>query len=351
MFWLPLIALLSADAADASVAPGTLEKPTLSWRSSRTETGRLALFPVGDGWLALVAMTAKVQFRSPAGTWSKVTDLPVDTVLGVARADPGILIAGRKKEEYRTTTVFFIDIDGRTLETWQLSREVHSLAAWQGRRWATVSDGTRRQSPGFDLIELLPKGSFIVRDKVPPAEDRGEMVRTSSVFLHFGPSGERIYCSHLECTFEDGPCHSGFCYRQDTVQWIRYGSWLGIRLCGGYLLENEYASGVIDHFEFTRNRTVVRRISDGNEAGSINFQKRDAHGCAGPDELLLASDTVTSVSLPSGRRLWSVPVPRSVGRAIAVARAGVCTIALTTKDAILRICPGEGQKMVTTIAR
>ncbi len=351
MFWLPLIALLSANAADAVVAPGTLEKPALSWRSSKTETGRLALFSVGDGWLALVAMTAKVQFRSPAGAWSKVTDLPVDMVLRVAHADHGILVAGRKTEEYRTTTIFFVDIEGRTLETWQLSQRVHSLAAWQGRRWATVSDGTRGQFPGFDLIELLPKGSFIVREKVPPAEDRGEMVRTSSVFLDFGPSGERIYCSYPECMFEAGPCHPGFCYRQDKVQWIRYGSWLGTRLCGGYLLENEYASGVIDHFEFTRNRAVVRRISDGNEAGSINFKKRDGQACAGPDELLLASDSVTSVSLPSGRRLWSVPVPRSVGRAIAVARASVCTIALTTKDAILRICPGDGQKMVTTIAR
>jgi hypothetical protein len=62
-----------------------------------------------------------------------------------------------------------------------------------------------------------------------------------------------------------------YCYRHDDkVVWQEFGQWWGdVVSCGDYLLELEAAVGWANHLLFSRNRIVVRRISDGVPAGSI----------------------------------------------------------------------------------
>jgi hypothetical protein len=119
--------------------------------------------------------------------------------------------------------------------------------------------------------------------------------------------------------------------------------------CGNYLLEHEIA-GSDQYLTFRHNRIVVRRISDGALVATVKSEY-DFIVCAGPDEFLGIDSSVTSVSLPKGRRQWSIPVPRSIGYVVEAARTGSCTIGLTNKAAMVSICQGEGQRMVTTITR
>jgi hypothetical protein len=278
----------------------------------------------------------------------------VAEVTAIASAGSGILVAGVKQYPPGPLvyTVFLVGIDGRVRDTWTLPDGVfHSIAAWKDTRWATISGYAWRASPN-GLLELLPGGKIVRYAGIPAVKvDVRDEVPWNAV-LHLGPAGERIFCVPYEC----GPdfCHYGYCYRGDggKVAWLEYGHWLGkVVLCGDYLLEQEVALGSLDHLLFTKNRTVVRRISDGARVGSVKTGQGGTIACAGPNELLVANAAVTSVSLPTGRRQWSVPLSQRAGYVVAVARAGTCTIALTGRDAIVSICPGVGEKMVITITR
>jgi hypothetical protein len=117
------------------------------------------------------------------------------------------------------------------------------------------------------------------------------------------------------------------------------------------LLEQEFV--VPDkHLSFPRNRTIVRRITDGVQVATVKTRADDDIVCAGSDKFLLNSgNSITSLSLPSGRRNWSMPVPAHAGQAVTVARAGVCTIALTDRDTMVSICQGADERIVTTVTR
>ena len=357
MIWLQILLLLVAAGSAAPGDRGSLEKPAFSCKGGRMgDPLPFGLVALADGWLSLVGTTGRVQLRSPTGKWSEVLQLPVDDVPASASAGSGsgILVAGVKHYPPGPSvyTVFLVDIDGRIRDTWTMPDGVfHSIATWKDTRWATISDYSWTAFPD-GLLELLPGGKIVRHAGIPAVKvDVRNEVPWNAV-LHLGPAGERIFCVPYECRPDF--CHYGYCYRGDggKVTWLEYGHWLGqVVPCGDYLLEQEFALGSLDHLLFAKNRTVVRRISDGAKVGSIKTGQSGTIACAGPDELLVANAAVTSVSLPTGRRRWSVPLLRRAGYVVAVARAGTCTIALTGSDAMVSICPGVGQQMVTTITR
>jgi hypothetical protein len=356
MMRLPLLLLLLADAPPSSRDSGSLDKPALSWKSAYV--GRSTVFrlmPLKDGWLGLVATKGKVQFRSPAGEWSEVFQLPVDEVRAVTSAGSDILVAVEKEcpNGQSVDMVLLVSVDGRIHESWTLPEGVfHSIATWKDTRWATISDYAWRAFPD-GLLELLPGGKIVRHAGIPAVEvDVRNEVPWNAV-LHLGPAGERIFCVPHEC----GPdfCHFSYCYRGegDKVVWQEFGQWWSQPdTCGEYLLERGFAAGWVDHLLFSKNRTVVRRLSDGAKVGSIRTRQGDSAACAGPDEFLLnQGDSITSLSLPTGRRRWSVPVPKRAGNVVALARTGTCTIALTHRNFMVSICPGADEKMVTTVTR
>jgi hypothetical protein len=355
MTWLQILLLLAADASAASRDSGSLEKPALSWKSAYDGRSTVfSLLPLENGWRGLVATKGKVQLRAPTGRWSEVLQLPVDDVRAIASAGSGILVAGEKHypSDPSVCTVFLVGIDGRISDTWTLPEGVfHSIAAWKDTRWATISGYAWRASPN-GLPELLPGGKIVRHAGIPAVKvDVRNEVPWNAV-LHLGPAGERIFCVPYEC----GPdfCHFGYCYRgsKGKVAWLEYGQWLDQPVfCGDYLIEPEFALGWFNHLLFSKNRTVVRRIADGGVA-SVKMGQSGSIVCAGPDEFLLDKGrSITSLSLPSGSRRWSVTVPKRAGYVVTLARAGTCTIALTHRDAIMSICPGLGQQLVTTITR
>ena len=357
MVRLPLLLLLLVEAPAASNDSGPLDKPTLSWK--RAFDGRYTVFrllSLEDGWLGLVATKGQIQFRSPAGRWSDVLQLPIDDdVRATASAGSGILVAGKRYNPASASagTVFLVGIDGHIRETWTLPEGVfHSIATWKDTRWATISNYAWRAFPD-GLLELLPGGRIVRHVGIPVVEvDVRKEVPWNAV-LHLGPAGERIFCVPHEC----GPdfCHFGYCYRGDgdKVVWQEFGRWWFQPItCGAYLIEQEYSAGWVDHLHFPKNRTIVRRISDGIKVGSMKTQEGDSAVCAGPDEFILnKGDSVTSLSLPGVRRRWSVPVPKRAGNVVTLARAGTCTIALTNRGSMVSICPGADGKMVATITR
>ncbi len=357
MIRLPLILLLLVEAPAASHDSGPLDKPTLSWKSAFV--GRSTVFrllSLEDGWLGLVATKGQIQFLSPAGRWSAVLQLPIDDdVQATASAGYGILVAGKKYNPASAAagTVYLLGTDGRIHETWTLPEGVfHSIATWKDTRWATISDYAWRAFPD-GLLELLPGGKIVRHAGIPVVKvDVRNEVPWNAV-LHLGPAGERIFCVPHEC----GPdfCHFGYCYRGDgdKVLWQEFGQWWYQPItCGDYLLEQEFALGWVEHLRFPKNLTIVRRISDGAKVSSIKTQLGDSAVCAGPDEFLLnKGGSISSFSLPSARRRWSVPVPKRAGNVVTVARAGACTIALTKRGSMVSICPGADGKMVTRTTR
>jgi hypothetical protein len=353
MTWFQIFMLLVADIAAAPGARCALEKPTLSWNDPDTWNNRpLRLRALQDGWLGLVAADGRVQFRSPTGEWSEVRRLPVDIALAVASAGIDLLVAGEVFHA-KGVTVFLVGTDGSIKETWKVPDDpvlVHSLVAWKDTYWATASGGWWTQPSPDSPLEFLPGGKVMRHADVPKTEIDGHMVAPWNAALHFGPSGERVYCVQSECQ-HDGPCHYGFCYRKDSLSWREWGHWWYQPVsCGDYLLEQEFVIPD-NHLSFPRNRTIVRRISDGTKVATVRTGTDDIV-CASPDEFLLNSGkSVASLSLPSGRRRWSVPVPARAGNVAEAARAGTCTIAITDRDAMVSICPGVGDKMVTTITR
>ena len=352
MIWFQLLLLFATNASAASADSASLEKPALSWKNARVgDAPRFELLALADGWLGLVATKGKVQFRSPTGKWSDVLELPTDDVRSIASAGSGILVGGERHASL-DPTVFFVGIDGRIGETWNMPHDVlHSVAAWKGARWATVSGYFWRASPD-GLLELLSGGKVVRHAEIPAVKVDVRFEVPWNAVLHLGPAGERIFCVPHEC----GPdfCHYSYCYRGDgdKVVWQQFGRWWFQPVpCGDYLIEQEYA--VPDrHLSFPRNRTIVRRITDGVQVATVRTGADTGISCAGPDEFLLnAGKSITSFSLPSGRRRWSMPVPVRVGNVVQLARAGTCTIALTDRDAMVSICQGVGEKMVTTVTR
>jgi len=357
MIWPHMLLLLLANLPTAPGAHCSNEKPALSWvgpdGADTLGFEPLTLLALEDGWLGLVAGNGRVQFRSPTGEWSEVLQLPVDVVLRVKRAGSGLLVAGAVLLA-QGWKVFLVGVDGHIKETWDLPDNpfyVHSLAVWKDTYWATVSEGWWTRPSPNGLLELLPGGKVVRHADIPKTEEDGHVVVPWDAVLYFGPTGEKVYCVPHECQ-HDGPCHYGYCYRSDKVAWREWGHWRWLPVpCGDYLLEQEVAIPD-EHLSFSRNRTVVRRIMDGVQVATVRTGPDTGIACAGPDEFLLnAGKSITSFSLPSGRRRWSMPVPVRAGNVVQLARAGTCTIALTDRDAMVTICPGVGEKLVTTVTR
>ncbi len=357
MIWSQILLLLVADISTAPGARCSLEKPALSWIGPKGADTLgfepLSLLALGDGWLGLAAGNGGVQFRSPTGEWSNVRQLPVDVVLKVESAGSGLLVAGAVllAEGWK---VFLVGVDGRIKETWNLPDNpfyVQSLATWRDTYWATVSEGWWTRPSPNGLLELLPGGKVVRHADIPKTEEDGHLVVPWDAVLYFGPTGEKVYCVPHECQ-HDGPCHYGYCYRKDKVAWREWGHWWWLPVpCGDYLLEQEVAVRE-PHFSFSRNRTVVRRIRDGVQVASVRTGADTGITCAGPDEFLLnAGKSITSFSLPTGRRRWSVQVAKRAGSVVTLARAGTCTIALTHRNFMVSICPGADERMVTTVTR
>jgi hypothetical protein len=276
----------------------------------------------------------------------------VDVVIAAESAGTGLLVAGAVLNE-DGWRAFLIGTEGDIRDTWDLPGNpflVHSLAVWKDTYWVTFCDQWSRPPPD-GLLELVPGGKAVRRAEIPPTEEDGHVVVPWDAVLYFGPAGERIYCVPHECR-HDGPCHYGYCYRNDKVVWREWGHWWFLPVpCGDYLIEQEFVVPD-DHLSFTHDRSVVRRISDGVQVATVKTGPRSAVACAGPDEFLLnTGKSVIGLSLPGGRRRWSVPIPPQVGAVVQLARAGTCTIALTSRNAMISICQGSGPQMVTTITR
>jgi hypothetical protein len=345
MTWLQVFTVF---AAGLSAAPGdrpSLEKPALSLRGEDWGLGHpeLKLVALDDGWLGLVARNGKVQFRSSAGKWSAVQRLPMDAILISASAGAGILVTGAKLNENGPTRILLVGIDGHVKETWEVPDwVVSSLAYWKDTLWATVAE--KWTSPSADgLLELLPGGRVERHRGIPETVEDGQTVVPWDAQLLFGPSWERVFCVPEECR-HDGPCHYAYCYRRDTVTWLEYGkSCAHVVACGGYLLEPEGVSPDFHGLKHRQNQVVVRRIADGVKVASVGTAGVVA--CGGPDEFLVGDRSIAAFQLPSGRRLWSVPV--GAGGVETMAQTGACTIALTTRDQMIRICRDDGRPVVT----
>jgi hypothetical protein len=106
--------------------------------------------------------------------------------------------------------------------------------------------------------------------------------------------------------------------------------------CGNFLLESEI-SGARDYYlPHHHNRTIVRRIADGIKIASVKTTKDSVVACGGEDEFLVADTSIKAFQTTTGRLLWSVPV-RS-GKAVAVARANDCVVALTNRGREQDVC-------------
>jgi hypothetical protein len=349
---------LDEEVLSTSSGRCSLEKPALRWSDSDEAQwagfGALGLAELENGWLGLAAADGRVQFRSPIGEWSAVKRLPVDVVRLVESAGLGLLVVGEVVLAHGSK-VFLVGLDGYIKETWNLDEpfNLHSLAVWRDTYWATGSD-LWSSSPEGKLLELLPGGKAVRHADIPKTQEDGKTVVPWDAVLYFGSAGERVYCVPHECR-HDGPCHYGYCYRKDKVAWSEWGHWLGRPVsCGDYLLEQEFAVPAAPdlHLSFPRNRTVVRRIADGTQVAAVRNGAGGSAVCAGPNEFLLnTGDSISSFSLPNGRRRWSARVPARAGNVVTVAKSGNCMIGLTHRNAMVSICPDQRQRMVTTITR
>ncbi len=349
MSWLKLFLIVATELSPIHGARA-LEGPTLSWRIDGEYLDPTSkLVQMADGWLALIAVNSKVQFRSPTGKWSRVIDFPIQEVEASAAAGAAVLVAGEGPGPHRLwqRVVLLIGIDGSVNGQWEIpDLRVQSLAAWQNSRWATGYAGFMGHHGPKVLWALLPGGKVETRDEIPTIVEDGEAVVPWRVFLYLGPSGEKVFCVPETCE-HDLPCHYALCYRRDKVVWEAYGKWLGRPvLCSDYLLEQEVPVPWDPHLHHVHSRTVVRRISDGVKVASVGTGPNAVIACATPDTFVAADTSVVAMSLATGRRRWSVPV--RAGRAVAVAQAGECTIALTNRDEMMSICPGNGNPVVTT---
>jgi hypothetical protein len=295
------------------------------------------LIPLHDGSLARLRFdTNSLQIRSPAGEWSPVMTLPLDYVSKNEADDEGLLVVGEKLEARKphVDAVLLLGPDGKEIDRWEFPNDgVRSVASRAGRRWATLMNR---------MVELLPGGKTeLVFQPLPAPPDvgseHGKKVQTrTSARLQLGPSGERVFCVPEE-SHHDGPCHYGFCYRNDNVIWNESGTWTEIPLvCGDYLVEPERRWSRGTYPLHHHHRIVVRRISDGVKVAAAPVQPSTVVECGAPGAVLLADTSVRAVQLSTGRRPWSAPV-RS-GHAVAIAQVGGCTTVLTNRGMMTNIC-------------
>ncbi len=327
---LPLTLALAAASSPSRAA----DKPAF-WPED-WDRGRL--IPLHDGSIALLGGDPRLQIRSPAGEWSPVVPLALEYVANYEADDQGLLVVGEEvgTSKLRGTVVLLLGADGKKIDRWEFPNAgVRSVASHAGRRWATLMNR---------MVELLPGGrTEPVFEPLPAPPDvgseHGEKVQTrTSARLRLGPSGERIFCVPEE-SHHDGPCHYGFCFRNDQVIWNESGTWTWLPLvCGDYLVEPERRWDRGTYPLHHHHRIVVRRISDGVKVAAAPVQPSTVVECGVPGAVLLADTSVRAVQLSTGRRLWSAPV-RS-GHAVAIAQVGDCTTVLTNHGTMTNICRG-----------
>ena len=213
--------------------------------------------------------------------------------------------------------IFEVDTSGRVRALPGLPREsyVVRVVPWNGRVWTESLDG--------EIRELLPDGQLGERLREAP---RGEPLDVAPPELIGGPSDSPVFYVPADATKANG--HAAYCYTDGRHKWKSSdGCSSRPQMCGNSLIELDAASGAFS----------VRSIADGRLVAKSRVERQGVMICDGDGRVLMAGRTVTELSLPDLKRLWSIDLKNE--RAKGLLRAGEHVVVFSNRGSIVLPVP------------
>jgi hypothetical protein len=249
--------------------------------------------------LLLWAEDGQIQIRESNGELNPVARLPFEKIIDIKPKGSGILVLGEPKLAFGASPIFALDAKGNAIDHWSVAA-VREIYADESGDWAMQFKN--------EVIELMPGGLLGKSEHIPewtkqPARPR----RLSSLPLQWHRyywQGITVYCHNADLSKEGSA--SARCERPGTEGWAYIGSLTlsdPVITCGQWL---------IMHVGKSAQKLIVLDFKSGKVMGNSEDFKSSPKVCSGDNNLLIGTNRLELVQLPSLKSVWQSPVQPSL---------------------------------------